>query len=84
MKTYEKLNKEQLENFCKIKDLEIENIENKLLLLTGCSFFGETDLESNLCMLCHEKNPLLWERCYIFKDALKDFINIEKTKNGDK
>ena len=67
--------KEQLEIFCNNKDLEIEKIQHKLTLLTGCSTFGDLDEMNGGCVYCSEENHVLWERCRIFKHALKDFVD---------
>lgn len=72
---YTNYNKEQLEIFCNNKDLEIEKMQHKLILLTGCSTFGDLDGTSGGCVYCSEEDPLLWKRCHIFKYALKDFID---------
>ena len=75
MSDYTNYSKEQLEIFCNNKDLEIEKIQHKLTLLTGCATFGDLDGMNGGCVYCSEEDPVLWERCHIFKYALKDFID---------
>ena len=79
MTDYNNFSKEQLEIFCHNKNLEIERAERKLLLLTGCSCFGDLDGMDGTCVWCSEKDSRMWERCHIFKYAFKEYLQ----KNGD-
>jgi len=82
---YSKYSKEELEIFCHNKDYEIERNRNKILLLTGCVAFGDTDGMNGTCVDCSYEDPVLWERCSSFKFAFKKYLDrINARKLGDK
>ena len=66
--------KEELEIFYHNQSLELKRAEHKLALLTGCSTFGDLDGMNGGCVYCSEEDPRTWERCHIFKYALKEYI----------
>ena len=69
---------EQLEIFLLNKDREIDRLQDKLFLLSGCGIFGDMDGTNGSCVDCYYGNRNLFDRCNIFQAALRAYLNIQK------
>ena len=81
---YAQQSKEQLIIFLKNNDYFIEELEHKLVLLTGCPFFGSCDGTNGACIDCSLENTVLFNRCLYFQSAFHEFrkdIKVEENKH---
>ena len=78
-KTIEDLSKEELLVIYRNQQFIIEDLKNKIKLLTGCSGFGDGDGTCGGCVECYYDNQETWLRCSAFADALdryrKELLN---------
>ena len=81
---YETLSKEELITFLLNSDYRIENIEEKLYMLTGCGCYGDCDGMNGSCVDCDINNPELRKRCSEFQDKILKKRRMERlqTKNN--
>ena len=75
----ESISKEELVTRLLNAELEEAKLRNKLLLLAGCSVFGDCDGTDGSCVECMYKTPYDHARCRAFRDSLRQFSN-EKDK----
>lgn len=65
--------KEQLVVFVANQQYTDELNADKLLLLTGCSKFGDIDGMDGVCVDCYYNDRILNERCHLFSNSLREF-----------
>lgn len=65
--------KEQLIIFYKNNEYIINNLQNKIEFLTGCSCFGDPNGTDGACVECYYNNSQLHNRCLLFHPAIREY-----------
>ena len=83
-KFLEEQSHETLVTFIMNSEMREDMLRDRLYLLSGCRYFGESDGMNGSCVDCLNNNPGLHERCCLFHIAAHQYLAQKYSKVREK